>query len=349
MDKTKNNRILWVDIAKGIGIILVIIAHSLVKNQHIYSRGLIYSFHMPMFFILAGYTVTANPTLATFKKSIKNRLIRLLLPALVCYLITSIFQAVKSISENTILLKDFLCNRLLGLLFCEGMDIYAWNIKIPGIGMLWFFFVLFFSFLVFYLLHLIKDLINVTLFSILISVIGYFIIIYFVTIPFSFEIALLLLPFLSFGQYILPKIDLSSIRILLISGALWLILFIVSYQLSHSYFEIVPKTLPYYPICFLTAILGSLFIFCISKNLSNTKYFSKAFSIIGKNSLDVLNALFDHFGIIRAAILPKQELKYINRNVRAFLDFLCQILSDDLAIEVLTELAFQDSSFVISL
>lgn len=43
-------RIAWIDIAKGIAILLMIIGHELPSNCHLY--GLIFSFHMPLFFIL---------------------------------------------------------------------------------------------------------------------------------------------------------------------------------------------------------------------------------------------------------------------------------------------------------
>lgn len=48
----KNARISAIDIVKGIGIVLVIIGHALPANSTI--RYLIYTFHMPLFFILAG-------------------------------------------------------------------------------------------------------------------------------------------------------------------------------------------------------------------------------------------------------------------------------------------------------
>lgn len=46
-------RIEWVDIAKGIAIMLMVIGHE-VSNGLVYA--LIFSFHMPLFFILSGYT-----------------------------------------------------------------------------------------------------------------------------------------------------------------------------------------------------------------------------------------------------------------------------------------------------
>lgn len=48
-----NKRIEWLDIAKGIGILLVILGHCLNINQR--SFHLIFTFHMPLFFLLSGY------------------------------------------------------------------------------------------------------------------------------------------------------------------------------------------------------------------------------------------------------------------------------------------------------
>lgn len=42
----------WVDIAKGIGIVLVVMGHACCpKIPH----GIIYSFHMPLFFSFRGF------------------------------------------------------------------------------------------------------------------------------------------------------------------------------------------------------------------------------------------------------------------------------------------------------
>ena len=49
----KEKHLNWIDLAKGIGIILVLIGHS--KFLPITLKNYIYSFHMPLFFILSGY------------------------------------------------------------------------------------------------------------------------------------------------------------------------------------------------------------------------------------------------------------------------------------------------------
>lgn len=76
MDITKNKkatskRIMWVDIAKGLAILLMVIGHELRSQSHLYI--LIFSFHMPLFFILSGYT--ARPVTSwTYLKKIAAKL-----------------------------------------------------------------------------------------------------------------------------------------------------------------------------------------------------------------------------------------------------------------------------------
>ena len=48
-----NMRIEWLDAAKGIGILMVMFGHNWLEWKYCYYFN---SFHMPLFFILAGYT-----------------------------------------------------------------------------------------------------------------------------------------------------------------------------------------------------------------------------------------------------------------------------------------------------
>lgn len=52
MNDADNKRIDWIDIAKGIGILLVILGHSVKFGEIVHN--LIFSFHMPLFFVLSG-------------------------------------------------------------------------------------------------------------------------------------------------------------------------------------------------------------------------------------------------------------------------------------------------------
>jgi polysaccharide biosynthesis protein PslL len=44
-------REIWIDVAKGLGIITVVIGHSEIP----FAKHYFYWFHMPLFFILSGY------------------------------------------------------------------------------------------------------------------------------------------------------------------------------------------------------------------------------------------------------------------------------------------------------
>lgn len=69
-----------VDIIKGIGIILVIMGHI---SENLFINRLIYSFHMPLFFILSGYAyINYNKT-----NNIKDFIIKKLKTIVIPYFI----------------------------------------------------------------------------------------------------------------------------------------------------------------------------------------------------------------------------------------------------------------------
>ena len=51
------NRISYIDIAKGIGIFLVIWGHIILSGP---AYNIIYAFHMPLFFFLSGFVFSKN-------------------------------------------------------------------------------------------------------------------------------------------------------------------------------------------------------------------------------------------------------------------------------------------------
>lgn len=107
-------RDLTVDIAKGIGIIFVIVGHL----NHFFSyEGLvltiIYSFHMPLFLILSGYVFNYHPEIST-KEYCWRRFGQIMKPYFVFAVITYIFDYVKSGGENA--------GGIYGILIGNGID-----------------------------------------------------------------------------------------------------------------------------------------------------------------------------------------------------------------------------------
>jgi fucose 4-O-acetylase-like acetyltransferase len=136
----QEKRILWIDYSKTIGIFLVILGHIKIAPE--YSQ-FIYSFHMPLFFIISGFLEK--------NKSIKETIIvglkTLLIPYLIMYLLSFIIWIPsrilwhKELYENEAMLNGLVLKPLVGMLFGVGYDTrYSTMMNIP----LWFLFGLFF-------------------------------------------------------------------------------------------------------------------------------------------------------------------------------------------------------------
>ena len=71
-------RLLHIDIARGIAIILVIIGHSITDNYNIVNRTIL-SFHMPLFFVISGLLYSAKPEISK-NEQIRKKAYSLLVP-----------------------------------------------------------------------------------------------------------------------------------------------------------------------------------------------------------------------------------------------------------------------------
>jgi polysaccharide biosynthesis protein PslL len=71
-----SKRIEYLDIAKGIGILLVVLGHNDFEVISLFVQRLIYSFHMPLFFFLSGYFINASIPFFDFFKKRFNALLK---------------------------------------------------------------------------------------------------------------------------------------------------------------------------------------------------------------------------------------------------------------------------------
>lgn len=87
-----SSRIRYIDVAKGIGILLVVLGHLMIPGQLL--KDCIYAFHMPLFLILSGYFEKDGADIVErFKKLSK----RLYLP-FACFLIIDVIWAIAKYS-----------------------------------------------------------------------------------------------------------------------------------------------------------------------------------------------------------------------------------------------------------
>ena len=86
----KNNRSLYIDIVKGIAIILVVFGHGIEYYSDEYLAGnlfysdklhnIIYAFHMPLFMLVSGYLFYGSVVRHSWRHNLKTRFSKLLLP-----------------------------------------------------------------------------------------------------------------------------------------------------------------------------------------------------------------------------------------------------------------------------
>ena len=79
----KQTRIDYIDVAKGIGVLLVILGHIINMSSVLYAS--IYSFHMPLFFVLSG--LFANVNKYCFKDYLFRKTKQLLIPYIICFFV----------------------------------------------------------------------------------------------------------------------------------------------------------------------------------------------------------------------------------------------------------------------
>lgn len=143
----ETQRLDYIDVCKGLGIILVILGHTYYAPQIAYN--LIYSFHMPLFFIIAGFTYdneknSKNGFLLFAKKKAKS----LLIP----YFIFAILNLFAQVLWKTIYLGEdiqlsYFLNNLKGILFC-----YSSMQHMPNCSPIWFLLCLFIANLILFCL-----------------------------------------------------------------------------------------------------------------------------------------------------------------------------------------------------
>lgn len=93
------NRDATFDIMKGIGILLVIICHIWGWNHHCLQQ-VVLSFHMPLFFIVAGYFSRSYIDSSTSKRSVKNYFSRLIPPMVVTQLMIVAWAVLMAMAKH---------------------------------------------------------------------------------------------------------------------------------------------------------------------------------------------------------------------------------------------------------
>jgi len=189
----ENKRITWIDAAKGIGILLVFLGHTVIPEKIFWY---IFSFHMPLFFFLSGYLYRADKHDSWWDFA-KDRFKKLLVPYITFFIILLIYwlligRAIGDVQNLSVGVSKILYE----------FSYASAYLKTP-FAPLWFLFTLFWVEIIFFILQKnIKQKLWLFLAIFLISLGGYF---YSIRIgirpPWGIDIASVAVLFYGFGYF----------------------------------------------------------------------------------------------------------------------------------------------------
>lgn len=312
----KDNRLEFIDIAKGLGIILVVIGHVSINNM---LNTWIFSFHMPLFFVISGYLNSCNKKYVSNKKYIVQKFKRLLIPYFIFSNLSYIYWIMieRNIRGDNISVTRPFINIFIAM---GGSDNYIFN------AVMWFLPCLFITEVIFYYISKKNNKNRVVVLLIISSIIGYLISCYINTrIIWCIDIMFTSLVFYGIGYYgFYNKLLINDTYnnkkeyylLLIIS---FLLLTIIS-QLNGR-IDMNNNILQNYFMFYIAALTGVFFIFLISNKIK-----CNWLSYLGKNSLIIMLL---HEPLKRIVLKIIELVTRININIlrdNIFLIIICSAL-----------------------
>lgn len=249
----------YIDFAKGIGILLVIIGHGLMNNFAINV------FHMPLFFFLTGLTFTP-PSLENLEKFIIKKVNRILIPYIFFMIVSAVLELI------------------IGKLSPDG----------PLNGPLWFLDTLFTSLMIYAALHIIfKQKITLNIICLLFPILAFVLTKYTEVakvFPFGLLRCLEATAYIHLGWFYnkySANIRINRFLLLIVSTSL----FILGVVCSYRFFDVQAATFlnarayTYnLPLSLITAVSGIMMIVSLSEIIGMIKFVNW----LGRNSLVVV-------------------------------------------------------------
>lgn len=292
-----SSRLNWLDIAKGIAILLMVLGHTSIPSV---LSNFIWAFHMPLFFIASGWTTNWQKT--DFKDFTKRKIRTLLVPFLIYSLVVLIIYILQGWG-----------------------DFNHWILNGWGAYALWFIPVLFLASVIAKKIYSIKDRYLVLSFAFMFAAISGVLSFYKIQLPWTLSSV----PFAT--ALIVVGSELKRYSCWIADSKLWhiLLLFLVTVGISQFWrldlcFNLI---LPFLPLT-IGAIAGTLMIFMVSswidkhlnyistmlQKVGNETYLIVAFSqiiIMLLNEYFLLNAVLKYSFLLLTLV----ALKYIKDGV----------------------------------
>jgi len=275
-------RIEWIDAAKGFAICGTVVSHTVPFGSFI--RNFLFSFHMPLFFLLSGFTTNPPSDRKTFYKKIKKDAKSLLIPVIVFSLINFIYYFIVSNDFSVSSFFKQFGDYLLSLFWSSGVPVHG----APHLGMLWFLVSIFTARTIFNISSIVFKSDKYKIVPLSLGMIGVLLGSKQYYLPFNFDVSLVALLFISLGylakEYFMI-IQKWFILIFIPSLFLW-----VQTLIDGKYIELATRNYGNSMIVFIEAICGTIVICSFIKVLCELKPFRKILTFFGLYSLVVLCA-----------------------------------------------------------
>lgn len=291
------------DIAKGIGIILVVWAHASGPGS-----SWIYQFHMPLFFLISGYLFNSRNTVKEF---VIRKVHSLYIPFVFWNLAIIFLRTIRNLIASAPTLSYTLKAAVKAVLLLDKDNQF--------LGATWFLGALFFM----SILYKICDAAlgkwkykraAVTVFFVLLAVLGFA-----VNLPYFFSRTLILGMFFAFGVVVREQKDLFRKLDHPITALLCLILFLLIATHNHADMGHNEYTSPI--LFVIGACMASYFTIWLSAQIDRlsargVSWLRDVLSFLGKRSLDIVIWQFVFFRVVIAA-----QLLLCGQPLSALLDY----------------------------
>uniref|UniRef100_UPI0036F361D4 acyltransferase family protein n=1 Tax=Enterocloster asparagiformis TaxID=333367 RepID=UPI0036F361D4 len=276
------NRIEWIDVIRGISILLMVYAHLAINNK---LRTIIFSFHMPIFFVLSGYLFSEKKFSMFFGGKVKS----LIIP----YVITNLLSIIISMWK-TGFYGNFSLANILNIGYKRGGAAF-WGMsfsstilqEVLSVGPVWFILALFWSNIIFWIINKIVSKESIRLLVVAsISFIGIYIGRRIAFLPHSFDVALVAVGFVYSG-YIIRRYDVLK----LVSNPIPMFALTIFWLFGIwcGGIELAVRKYPLGIMSLLSSVCGCIVIISILKLfISSTSSANNMLKVLGKNSLIIL-------------------------------------------------------------
>ena len=297
------SRLLYIDIAKGIGIILVVCSHTQAHDLMIWAVG----FFVPIFYFCSGYMTTYSSSKDSIVQKTKKRAKKLLLPYIFFNLLLLLYFRRWSITGLYGILYSRYCFFPLGSE--NNYDLFIW-----GNYPMWFITSLLVSYFLYYILLYNK---NRSLIIFIFLCLTYILSQFPILLPWSIDTAFLSSLIMYAGFYANTHDIISRWKYeILICVLIYSLLLYVAGDINFSVREYGTSYIIYYII----AITGSISVLWSSKRIERT-WIGQLLALVGKHSLTIfcIEILF-----IREASIA--YCKLTNANEAGILGGVCEVI-----------------------